>query len=261
MTQSEDLSVESLERLGLTKLQAKIYLAAVSLQKASVSKISAVARIARPDVYRVLPTLEELGLVKRIISKPTLYEAASLKEGCFSLLGRKKQEYDLVKKSAVHLLESHRNQGLTQEPDKGRFELVSSVKQLLERLAVEDSLAQRSIDIMGTWVHVRPLLYGFQQMFPKALKRGVKIRVIVDEAPAKKSGKPIRSSLLEVRALGRVVPIKTVIYDMERANMYVGAQDDKRGLIPSLWSENPGFVKIVVAFYESVWLQAEPLVL
>jgi sugar-specific transcriptional regulator TrmB len=261
MTQCEDLFVESLERLGLTKLQSKIYLVAVSLQKTSVSKISAVARIARPDVYRVLPTLEELGLVRRIIGKPTLYEATSLKEGCCSLLSRKKQEYDLVKKSAVHLLESHRNQGLAQESDKCRFELVSSAKQLLERLAVEDSLAQRTIDIMGTWFHVRPLLYGFQQMFPKALKKGVKIRVIIDEPSAKKSGNPIRSPLLEVRTLGKAVPIKTVIYDTERANMYVGAQDDKRGLTPSLWSENPGFVKIVVAFYESVWSQAEPLIL
>ena len=150
MTYDEDLSVKTLEQLGLTKLQAKIYLASCCLEKAGVSKISALAKIARPDVYRVLPSLEELGLVRRVISKPTQYEAVPLKKGCRSLLSRKQLAYIQVKKSAAHMLESHKNQRNKQEPDKSRFEIVSSAKQLLERLAIEDSLAQKTIDIMGT---------------------------------------------------------------------------------------------------------------
>lgn len=258
MTYNEDLSVQTLERLGLTKLQAKIYLASCYLEKAAVSKISALAKIARPDVYRVLPSLEELGLVTKVISNPTQYEAVPLKKGCRRLLIKKQLEYTKVKKSVNHMVEFHKNQENKQDPDKSRFEIVSSAKQLLERLAIEDSLAQKTIDIMGNWIHIRPLLYGANNLLPNALKRGVKIRILTDDTIDKKFEKTIKSPLLEVRSLNGPVPIKTVIYDTEKANMYVGTLYDKRGLIPSLWSENPGFIKILFAFFESNWLQAKP---
>ena len=77
-----------------------------------------------------------------------------------------------------------------------------------------------------------------RHILPKALKRGVKIRIITDDTHDEKFEKTIKSPLLEVRSLHGPVPIKTVIYDTARANMYVGTPDDKRGLIPSLWSEN-----------------------
>lgn len=258
MKDNEDLSVQTLERLGLTKLQAKIYLASCCLKKSAVSKISALAKIARPDVYRVLPSLEELGLVRRVISNPTQYEAVPLKKGCCQLLSKKQIEYTKVKKSVDHMLKFHKDQENKQESDKSRFELVSSAKQLLKRLAIEDSLAQKTIDIMGNWRHIKPLLYGANNSFSNALKRGVKIRIITDDTLDEKFEKTIKTPLVEIRSLNGTVPIKTVIYDTTRANMYVGTLYDKRGLAPSLWSENPGFIKLLVAFYESNWLQAEP---
>ena len=96
MRLDDDLSVQTLGQLGLTALQAKIYLAIVFSQKAAVGKIASMSKVARPDVYRVLPSLEENGLVKKIISSPAVYEATPLKQGCDLLLQRKKEEYTRI---------------------------------------------------------------------------------------------------------------------------------------------------------------------
>jgi sugar-specific transcriptional regulator TrmB len=88
-----DEHVETLVKLGLTSLQARIYLTVLTLQKANVGKISNTAEIARPDVYRVLPTLEKLGLVRKVLASPIMFEPTPLKDACTLLLQRKKEEY------------------------------------------------------------------------------------------------------------------------------------------------------------------------
>lgn len=100
-----DSHVKTLEKLGLTSLQARIYLTAVTLQSASVRRIAEKSEVARTDVYRIVPTLEKLGLLKKIISTPTMYEATALKDGCSLLLQRKKEEYTEAKLKAKELIE------------------------------------------------------------------------------------------------------------------------------------------------------------
>src|SRR4030043_107343 len=101
---NEDLFVQTLVKLGLTTPQARVYLATLALQNANVTKISALSKVARPDVYRVLPALEEKGVVKKIIASPTTYEAIPVKQVCDMLLQRKKDEYSIIQKDTVTLV-------------------------------------------------------------------------------------------------------------------------------------------------------------
>ncbi len=52
--------------LGLTVNQAKVYLAILKLEKSSVSQIAKLSKVRREDVYRILPSLEILGLIERL---------------------------------------------------------------------------------------------------------------------------------------------------------------------------------------------------
>jgi sugar-specific transcriptional regulator TrmB len=48
--------------LGLTLNQAKGYLAILKLEKTTAGQIARFSKVRREDVYRILPTLEEMGL-------------------------------------------------------------------------------------------------------------------------------------------------------------------------------------------------------
>ena len=57
-----------LTNLGLTPVQARVYLALVESGPLRISAISKASDVARPDVYRILSNLEKIGLVEKITS-------------------------------------------------------------------------------------------------------------------------------------------------------------------------------------------------
>lgn len=94
----EDERVQTLMNLGLTLLQAKIYLALAQAGKTKIETISKASNIARQDIYRIMPTLQKLGLAEKIVTTPTMYKATPIKEGYYLLLQNKTQEYTELRK-------------------------------------------------------------------------------------------------------------------------------------------------------------------
>jgi sugar-specific transcriptional regulator TrmB len=88
----EDNHVQALMDFGLSFLQAKIYLNLVKLEKASVKSIAQTSKVARQDIYRLMPILMKVGLAEKIIGRPTIYKATPLKLGLSILFQKKKQE-------------------------------------------------------------------------------------------------------------------------------------------------------------------------
>ena len=79
-------NAEILTDFGLTGNQAKVYLATARLRLASVGQISKASKVRREDVYRILPKLEELGLVERLLGKPIKIRATPVEEALSILI-------------------------------------------------------------------------------------------------------------------------------------------------------------------------------
>ena len=167
--------VETLERLGLTSLQARIYLTTVTLQKASVGKIATTAEVARPDVYRILAVLEKRGLIKKVTTKPLEYEASPLKDGCMLLLEGKRQEYFEAKEQS-QLLIQELNESAHRVKGAENFSLINSKELLLERFAAADESTKKSLDIISDWATLAVLVSNMES-FGKVKARGVRIRL------------------------------------------------------------------------------------
>ncbi|NIU39390.1 hypothetical protein GWN65_05330, partial [Candidatus Bathyarchaeota archaeon] len=73
-------NAEMLSDFGLTHNQAKVYIAIARLRLATVSQISKVSKVRREDVYRILPKLEKMGLVEKLLGKPTKIRATPVEE-------------------------------------------------------------------------------------------------------------------------------------------------------------------------------------
>jgi DNA-binding IclR family transcriptional regulator len=54
-------------------LKSKVYLTLATLGKADVKTIAKASNIARQEIYRIMPTLQKLGLTEKIITNPTMY--------------------------------------------------------------------------------------------------------------------------------------------------------------------------------------------
>jgi len=61
---------------GLTKTQAKIYITLITLGIASASEIATLSRIRREEIYRIIPQLEEHGIVAKRLQSPIRFSAS-----------------------------------------------------------------------------------------------------------------------------------------------------------------------------------------
>jgi sugar-specific transcriptional regulator TrmB len=76
--------------LGLTLNQAKIYLAILKPEKTMVGQLAKFSKVRREDVYRVLPSLEKLGLIEKLMGKPTLTMATPISDALSFLVAEEK---------------------------------------------------------------------------------------------------------------------------------------------------------------------------
>ena len=83
---SDDEDTDLLLGLGLSLNQARVYLAILKLEKTTVGQVAKFSKVRREDVYRILPTLEKLGLVERLIGKPTEVRATLISDALKSLV-------------------------------------------------------------------------------------------------------------------------------------------------------------------------------
>jgi sugar-specific transcriptional regulator TrmB len=256
-----DEDLETLVHLGLTSLQAKIYLALLFLENATMKAISKTAGIARQDAYRVVPTLEKIGLAERVITTPVTYKATPLRDGVSLLIQRKKDELTgLQKRTAVFL-------DKLQKPvypypfheDDLQFAIIYDRKRLIRKFAKGNKTAQKEIACAGTWPDMKKLMSLCDcetDHFSKAMKKGVRIRIVTEKRGDDKSVDEIIAAmcmnpLFGIRFVAAPIPIKIVLYDGVEVNTSISMSAETD--MPSLWSNNPNFVKILVKQFDDMW--------
>ena len=91
--------------LGLTLKQARVYLALSRSRILKISEISRISNVVRPDLYKTLSKLQQLGLVERIIQTPIAYSAIPIEEGVSLLLENKREKFRRIRAETQILLE------------------------------------------------------------------------------------------------------------------------------------------------------------
>jgi sugar-specific transcriptional regulator TrmB len=105
VTQLEE-DIKVLRQLGLTALQAQVYLTLSKLGKATIKTIATTARIDRANAYRVMSKLMKLNLVEKMITNPIVFKAVGVNEALQMLLERKAKEYQEIEAKAKDLVKN-----------------------------------------------------------------------------------------------------------------------------------------------------------
>lgn len=256
MIREDDLS--TLMDLGLTLLEAKAYFALSTTGTATIGTISRIACIAKQDMYRIMPRLQALGLVERIVAPQATYKAVPLENGISTLLQSKAEVYASLQEKATKLISNFKNFDPIRplEGENPHFRIISEKSLLLRTLDTITESTRESIDIAHYWQFTKGMLFNHGSgILEKAMKRGVRIRWITenhcDRKAEEKLGSLTRYPLFEIRYVQPPIPVRIAVYDWQEALMGIAYR--REDWASSLLSNNKVFVEVLTSYYEQLW--------
>jgi sugar-specific transcriptional regulator TrmB len=253
VTIQNDKMLDILMKLDLTELQAKTYLTLTRFDKAEVKKISEASKIARQDLYRIIPTLENLGLVEKIVATPILYRAIPLSEGTSSLFQKKSNEITSIKNNLEMLiLQSEENSAVTVEECDTSFVITSERKRLVAKLEKAYAESETS-DIMIPGHALNFLVFNFYECLSTALADGARIRVMVKKEEMRQAATQKLRNLkaypsFEIRFVESPFNFGMAICNGREVNISISEKE-----VPSLWTNNPQIVLMSKMMFDSEW--------
>lgn len=246
--------LDILEKLGLTHLQAKTYLALTQLEKAEVRRISKATGIARQDIYRIMPSLEKLGLAEKIVATPILYSALPLTEGTRKLYEQKNAEHTQLKASLKLLAKNkEKNENKTLPYTETEFLITSERKRFVKKFETAFSEAS-TVDIIFPPVALTFIMYSFFDCFTRAISRGVRFRVItqkteVNPAILRKLRALCANPLFELKFISSTIDFAITIFNDKEVDVCISSE----AAVPSLWTNNVQVLKMARIFFENHW--------
>jgi sugar-specific transcriptional regulator TrmB len=255
---SQDEDVQTLTKLGLTVLQARVYLTLAKSGKATIKTISKASEIDRSDTYRIVSKLQELGLVEKMITTPNTFRAVPIRVGLPMLLKCKAEEHNEIKAKAKELLQKceENNEETTLQRDECQFILVPK-KASRRKFTNTIENTQTSCDMILHWECFRYGMIEDTETWKKSVEKGVKTRFIVYKSENEKAVSRIvqilkKKGSFKVRYIFTSPPATISIFDKKETFITISPTPHPRDT-PNLWSNNPGLIAIFQDYFELMW--------
>lgn len=249
-----------MNRAGLSVTQARIYLALVTLEKAKVTDVANLAKIDRANCYRTIESLEEMGLVTKIIGRPNKYVATALKK-CISILLSNKQKNILDLEIATHsLINRFKGKAKIENKNDEEFRIVPKKNMFISKAVNDIANAQESINCITNLTRFnQAMVYSFEA-HKRALENGVLERTIIPEPTA---GERLSKSLQKLLNY----PNFLLRYSTSNSKALGACIDDKLvGILieptknvtesPLLQSRHPSLITIFNEYFNNLWSSA-----
>lgn len=262
MEQKHDKDVEALTKLGLTFLQAKVYLALANSISLTIREISKTAKVARQDLYRITSELQKLGLVERVLTTPTEFRAVELTSAVSILLQRIHKKEAERQKQVMELLQRHKdgNSKVKTKEMKPLFIMVPEKEDALRAIKALENAETSMVSVISLKKFLSLILNTRKFRLTNALKRGVKLRFIIEKPEDEMSMPKIvetyrKKYSFEIRYLPAAPPAHLGLFDKKEVFINTSTEG---GLAktPILWSNSPGLIAVVHDYFEILWLTA-----
>lgn len=258
----QDRDVEALTGLGLTALQARIYLAIASLEKATIKAISENADTARQEIYRATSELQQKGLVEKIIVAPVEYRAIPLQDAINVLLQRAHQKNLATHEKAMELLRRANEKSITAERHE-EHQLILIPKKEASRRRFGNALRGTAVSVDGIFYGkgYRDVITNAVELWKKSLEKGVKVRLIVYEPQEEKAVARILQTLkkkgsFSIRYTLHPPPATLAIFDGEKTLITISPTPDPLET-SGLWVKNSSLAIMAQDYFDLLWRASE----
>lgn len=250
----DDLSVFT--ELGMTTREAEIYITISKLEKATVKTIAKNMQIARAEIYRVIPKLQKLGPVKKIVDTPISFKAVPLSEGLKILLQRNVEKYKGLQAKAEQFLLNVKNREKVSQEDS-QYTLTSGLKNVDREFLRSLRESRNSLDAI---FRLRGVIHRVNRHFEdykEALERGVRIRYITHIPEGEEIPQIIqtlkKTGFFEIRNVATVPKAGIAIND-KKTIAIVTLPDVNLMELEVLRSSNSLVVDLMQDYFELKWI-------
>jgi HTH-type transcriptional regulator, sugar sensing transcriptional regulator len=255
-------NIKALTQLGLTINQAKVYLALVKLGITNAKEISKTSRVVLQDIYRVMPLLEKIGMVERIVSSPSLFKANSPEQALSALFKLRVRDNCILNKEILRLTEelNHKTENAANEQGESQFSIFSGKELILMKATKAMNKTNDSICVLTMWKSTARNTQNFFGICRRALRRQVKVRFIFYVSKTetaiflKMKWHLLEDSGLKIRLFCEEKPI--IFSVLDKKQVFFSTKKDILGNAPILWSNNPNFAALAQDYFDSLWEKA-----
>jgi sugar-specific transcriptional regulator TrmB len=259
---SNDENTDLLLGLGLTLNQAKVYLAVLKLEKTTVGQVANFSKVRREDVYRILPSLEKMGLIERLLGKPTEIRATLISDSLALLVTEEKNRADERLTGMRSMVQKLSLKDWKQPPpgEESIYILIAEKKAILAKTSGLISNSRKEVALIADKARIIPVLAHFSDECKYAIKKEAQIRLIFEGE---------NSDVLLKEKVQKLIgdPSVSVKFHRKPLNHFI-MSDDKEALIttsketglgesPSLWTNNNNLIGVLRTSFESDWQKAE----
>jgi sugar-specific transcriptional regulator TrmB len=259
---ANDENMALLLGLGLTLNQAKVYLAILKLQKTTVGQVASFSKVRREDVYRILPSLEKMGLIERFLGKPTEIRATRVSNSLTSLVTEEKNRSeerltDMRSKVQKLSLKDWKQQPLGEE---SIYILIAEKKAILAKTSELINNSKKEVGLIADKARIAQVLANFSDEHKHAIKIGAKIRLIFEgESPDTLLKEKVQKLIGGTSVLVKFhrEPLNHFIMSDDKEALINSSKESGLGDSPSLWTNNSNLIGVLRTGFESDWIKAK----
>jgi len=259
--------VKSLTDFGLSVNQAKVYLSIIHLGSATVNSISKDTGLHRQDIYKILPKLEETGLIIQTLSRPATLEAISVEAALknFVNLEQKKND-DRIKrlKAGIKMLtkviyEEKIASGVITPIERAEVAYFSSDRAIKNKLDAAYKNVKTQCDLVMNYELVMRRLPLLRKRFAELSNKNIKTRILLDFTQDPQLTKKMFKEILpdtdnfEVKLTAGKITVRPYTL-IDRSETYVFTQGKTSSFMPTmLWTNGKNIFTIYEHNFENAW--------
>jgi sugar-specific transcriptional regulator TrmB len=238
----------SLEKIGLNKQEAKVYLNTLKLGVAKASDIAIKSNVKREGSYYILKTLEEKGFVSEVIRSGVKYYNAIPPKRILEIIEEEKQKKFGAIKEILPELESLQKMALT-KPKIEFYEGVEGFKTVASILTQEKNQTVYCY-IPGNILHLAP--YFHPQFRMRRKKNKIFLKVISEKVESiKELKKKDKEELREIRFNEKLIKgIGSAYYILPDAIIILKANKKEQ---LGIYIKEEGTAKLQKKVFEEMW--------
>jgi sugar-specific transcriptional regulator TrmB len=259
---SNDENMDLLLGLGLTLNQAKVYLAILKLEKTTVGQIAKFSKVYREDIYRILPTLERMGLVERLLGKPTEIRATPISDALSFLVSEEEGKFDerLAGMKVIVNRLSLKDWKKPLSKEESIFILIAEKKAILAKTSGLIRNSRKEVALIADKTRIMPVLSQFSDEYKQAIKKGTNVRLLFEgEKPDVLLKEKVTKLLgnISVQVKFYCEPLNHFIMSDDEEALITTSKESGLGESPSLWTNNRNLIGVLRTGFESDWKKGE----
>jgi sugar-specific transcriptional regulator TrmB len=252
--------------LGLSPNQAKVYQTILKSGNVTVGMIAKSSSVRREDIYKVLPALEKMGLVEKLLGKPAMIRATPVAGALASLIVDEKVKSDeriaSMKAKFRVLSKATWVEPVVLGEEESRYALIPEGKAVIAKL--DSLIAGSKINVfwIGTLKEISHVTSLLDAEIKKAIHNRVEVKVIIedfklDESQTKEAQHTINIESINIRFHHELLN-RFAVFDGREAMISANRKNPSEDT-SALWTTDTNLIGVLKGYFETAWSESEEL--